>query len=255
VIESGNLKVLIVDDEKPARRDARRMLGRIGGVDIVGEAGDGIEAAKMIRELSPDLVLLDIQMPGHDGFQVLAGLSDLEELPHVVFLTAYDQYALKAFEVHAVDYILKPIDEERLTGAIGRVKRLKAGIPGRPDLEALLRTVGALPGRLAVRHKNTIIMVDVEDVLYVTVSHGDVVVVTEELEGSASYKSLDQIQHDLPAGRFVRVHRSYLANLGKIHEITPWLSGGYRLRMGHGDGPVIPLSRARSRELRKYIQW
>jgi DNA-binding LytR/AlgR family response regulator len=249
------LKVLIVDDEKPARRDARRMLGRIGGVDIVGEAGDGIEAAKMIRELRPDLVLLDIQMPGHDGFQVLAGLSDMEDLPAVVFLTAYDQYALKAFEVHAVDYILKPIDEERLAEAVDHVKRLKTGEPGGPDIEALLRTIGALPGRLAVRHKAAIIMVDIEDVLYVTVAGGDVVVVTKELEGSVSYRSLDQIQRDLPAHGFVRVHRSYLANLRQIHEITPWLSGGYRLRMGGGDGPIIPMSRARSRELRKHIQW
>jgi len=249
------LRILIVDDEKPARRDLKRMLEKIPDLEVAGEASDGLDAVKKIRKLCPDLVLLDIQMPGLDGFQVIAKLRSHEELPSIVFITAYDQYALKAFEVHAVDYLLKPVDEKRLEMAIDKVKRIRGGVEERPDLEPLLRTIGALPARIAVRKGDALVMTNAEDILYASISSGEVMVVTKELEGTASARSLDEFEKGLPQGMFIRVHRSYLANLGHIHEIRPWMSGSYRLRMGGPGGPDIPLSRARARALRTLLKW
>ncbi|MCK4237162.1 MAG: response regulator transcription factor [Candidatus Krumholzibacteria bacterium] len=253
--ENEVLRVLVVDDESPARRDIKRMLKKIVGVETVGEGRDGIEAVELIRELRPDLVLLDIQMPGLDGFQVLARLAGLRDFPSVIFITAYDQYALKAFDVHAVDYILKPVDEERLVEAIGRVRRVRKGLEGNPDLEALLQTIGALPKRIAVRCADSLVMVDADDILYATISSGEVRVVAREIEGTARQRSLDELQRELSPGRFMRVHRSYLANLRQIHEITPHFSGSYRLRMGGKGGPVVPLSRGQAKELKKVLKW
>ena len=253
--EKQRLRILVVDDEKPARRDIHRMLAKIEGLEVAGEASDGLDAVKKIKKLRPDLVLLDIQMPGLGGFQVIAKLRSLRDLPSIVFITAYDQYALKAFEVHAVDYLLKPVDEKRLAKAIDRVKRIRGGLEERPDLEPLLRTIGALPARFAVRKGDALVMTNAEDILYVTLSSGEVLVVTGEFEGTCSARSLEEFEKGLPQGMFVRVHRSYLANLNHIHEIRPWMSGSYRLRMGGADGPDIPLSRARARELRSLLKW
>ena len=253
--EDERLGVLIVDDEEPARKDMARMLGKIDQVEIVGEAGDGLEAVRAIEDLRPDILLLDIRMPGLDGFQVIEKLSSLEESPAVIFVTAYDTYALKAFEVHAADYLLKPVDEERLAQAIERAARIRRGLEKRPDLEALLGALGTAPKRIALRRNDSIVMVDIEEILYATSSGGEVKIVTEELEGAANVRSLDELQRELPPALFVRVHRSYLANIKRIHEIRPWFSGSYQMRMAHGKGPVIPLSRGYAKKLRAILKW
>jgi two-component system response regulator LytT len=253
--EKERLRVLIVDDEAPARRDLRRICGKLDDVEIVGEGSEGLEAVKLIRKLAPDAVLLDIQMPGLDGFQVVSRIADMERAPAIIFVTAYDQYAIKAFEVHAVDYVLKPVEEKRLAQAIERSRRIRGGVEPRPDLDALLEAVGALPMRLAVRQGESLIMIDVDDILYATVSGGSIKVVALELEGTVSFRSLDELERELASKRFMRVHKSYLANIGRIHEITPWFSGSYKLRMAGKGGPVIPLSRAQARELRKLLKW
>ena len=249
------LSVLIVDDEKPARNDIARILGKMDDIEIVGEAGDGVGAVKKIERLKPDILLLDIRMPGLDGFQVIEKLSDFEYSPAVIFVTAYDTYALKAFEVHAVDYILKPVDEKRLAQAIERAARIRRGLEKRPDLDALLETLGAEPRRLALRKNDSLVMVDVEDILYATSSGGEVKVVTKELEGAANYRSLDELQRELPPSVFVRVHRSYVANIKQIHEIRPWFSGSYQMRMSGSKGPMVPLSRGYAKNLRKILKW
>lgn len=249
------LSVLIVDDEKPARNDIARILGKMDDIEIVGEAGDGVGAVKKIERLKPDILLLDIRMPGLDGFQVIEKLSDFEYSPAVIFVTAYDTYALNAFEVHAVDYILKPVDEKRLAQAIERAARIRRGLEKRPDLDALLETLGAEPRRLALRKNDSLVMVDVEDILYATSSGGEVKVVTKELEGAANYRSLDELQRELPPSVFVRVHRSYVANIKQIHEIRPWFSGSYQMRMSGSKGPMVPLSRGYAKNLRKILKW
>jgi two-component system response regulator LytT len=255
VPEQLSLRVLVVDDEKPARDDIARMLRAIDGIDIVGEAGDGPAAVREIKKKAPDVVLLDIQMPGLDGFQVVERIAGIERMPTVVFVTAYDKYALKAFDVHAADYVLKPVDEKRLRRAMERAERIHRGIERRPDLDALLETIGAAPRRMALRMGDSLVMVDTADIVYAKSSGGEVRIVTRETEGAATFRSLDELQRELPSTGFVRVHRSYLANIDHIHEIRPWFSGSYKLRMCDGRGPVIPLSRGYAKALRKLLKW
>ncbi len=252
-MSSETLKVLIVDDEKPARRDLARILGKIGGFEKSGEAANGIKAVEMIRDSQPDIVLLDIQMPGLDGFQVLGRLGETGDIPPVIFVTAYDQYAIRAFNVHAVDYILKPVDEERLREALGRAAARVRGAVPRQDLDELLRSVGALAQRVPVRRGAGVVMVDVQEILYAGVSDGEVSIVAGDLEGTSARRSLDELQAELPAGMFMRVHRAYLANIYRIREIIPWENNSFRIRMGSDDGPVIPVSRANARELKRRL--
>ena len=247
------LKVLIVDDEKPARRDLTRILGKIEGFEKAGEAANGLKAVEMIRGGAPDIVLLDIQMPGLDGFQVLGKLGETGDIPPVIFVTAYDQYAIRAFDVHAADYILKPVDEDRLREALGRARERVRGTVPHQDLDELLRSVGALAQRVPVRRGNGVVMADVQDILYACVSDGEVSVVTGDLEGTSSRRSLDELQSELPAGMFMRVHRAYLANIYRIREIIPWENNSFRIRMGSDEGPVIPVSRANARELKRRL--
>ncbi|MCX5752815.1 MAG: LytTR family DNA-binding domain-containing protein [Candidatus Krumholzibacteria bacterium] len=249
------LRVLVVDDEAPARKDLKRILGKMLGVEIAGEARDGPEAVKLIKKIEPDVVLLDIQMPGLDGFQVVSRIADMERIPSIVFVTAYDEYAIKAFEVHAVDYILKPVEEKRLAQAIERAQRIRRGAEAGPDLKALLGAVGAYSKRLAVRQGESLVMVDVNDILYATVTDGSIKIVAREVEGSAGFRSLDELEKELADRHFARVHKSYLANIDRIYEITPWFSGSYQLRMEGKGGPVIPLSRSQAKELRKILKW
>ncbi len=253
--EADSISVFIVDDEGPARREMRRMLGKIGHVEIAGEARDGLQAVEMITRKRPDVVLLDIQMPGLDGFQVVEKLGDMDDMPAVIFITAYDQYAVRAFEVHAVDYLLKPVEEERLQEAIERMRSIRKGTRHRSDLEALLRTISGGPKRIPVRQGTGHVMVGENDILYATVASGEVIVATEAIEGATNFRSLDGLLRELTPGMFVRTHRSYVVNIQRIHEITPGLSGVYRLRLGGTDGPVVPLSRAQARELRKLLKW
>jgi two-component system response regulator LytT len=253
--EKDVLRILVVDDEAPARRDLKRILGKLAGVVIAGEAGDGHEAVKSIRKLRPDVVLLDIQMPGLDGFQVVGRIAGMEREPSVIFITAYDEYALRAFDVHAIDYVLKPVEEKRLAQAIARARRIRTGAEAGPDLAALLGAVGAAPKRIAVRQGESLVMVDVNDILYATVDGGSIKVVAREVEGSVAFRSLDELGRELGPGRFMRVHKSYLANVGRIYEITPWFGGSYKLRMDAKGGPEIPLSRAQAKELRKILRW
>jgi len=248
------MRVLIVDDEQPARRDIRRMLEKIDGVEVVGEGGNGIEAVELVQALTPDLILLDVQMPGLDGFQVIARLTSKMEMPPVIFITAYDQYALRAFEVHATDYLLKPVDEERLAGAVGRARLAVEAGGGGQDFDALLSTFGRLSRRMALRTGETVVMVDIGDILYATIIDGDVIVTTGEVEGRAGTRSLEEFQRELGDEAFMKVHRSYIANLGRIHEISPGTGGGLRLRMGGASGPVIPSSRSHARKLRRLFK-
>lgn len=252
---NDTLRAIVIDDEAHARRDLRRLLGALGGVEIVGEAADGPEAVRLVRKLAPDVLFLDIQMPGIDGFQVVARIANLETVPAIVFVTAYDEYAIRAFDVHAADYLLKPVEERRLAQAVERARRIRRGIEPGPDFAALLDAIGAGSKRLALRAGESVVMVDAGDVLYATIEAGCVRVTAREAEGVSTFRSLEELERELGSGRFMRVHKSYLANVERIYEITPWFSGSWRLRMGGKGGPEIPLSRAQARELRKVLKW
>jgi two-component system LytT family response regulator len=230
-------RVLIVDDEPPARRKLRSHLEEAEGVEIVGEASDGLEAVDAIRELAPDLVFLDIQMPGMTGFEVLEAVGP-EAMPPVVFVTAYDEFAVKAFEVEAVDYLLKPYDAGRFGQALDRaLRRLAEKAPTRERMERLLETVG--PGnrslqRLVVRKHHRLLLIGVDEVTHLSARENYVEVFT----ASGSYlirDTLSRLESRLDPTRFVRVHRSEIVNLDFVKELQPWTHGDYLIILESGE--------------------
>ena len=253
------IRTIIVDDEPLAREELRFLLKAFADIRIIGEAANGPEAVALIERSAPDLVLLDIQMPGMDGFQVVQELIARGHPPTLVFVTAYDQYALKAFEVNALDYLLKPVDRDRLEKAIRRVReQIEARMDVSGKLEQLLRSIDARHrtlSRLSVRRRGHLVPVDVGDIVYAYISDGVVYVVTEEMEEMTSYRTLEALESDLDPRMFLRVHRSFIANLDRIAEIIPWFAGTYRLKMNDGKGSEVPLSRGRAKKLREVLKW
>jgi two-component system LytT family response regulator/two-component system response regulator LytT len=252
-----------VDDEPLALEELSYQLEAFDEVTVVGEGANGLEAVELIRQLRPDLVMLDIQMPGKDGFQVVREVTGAEDgpIPYIVFITAYDQYALRAFEVNAIDYLLKPIDEQMLSRAIQRVKkRMEATVDIRSHLETLLRSLGPAPltprsNRISLKKGARIILVDVHDIVYAYIAEGVVFIVTDAQEGMTSYRTLEELELDLDPQVFWRVHRSYIANINRVSEVIPWFSGTYRLIMNDPQKREIPLSRTQSKKLRKTLKW
>jgi DNA-binding LytR/AlgR family response regulator len=247
------MRVLIVDDETPARERLKRLLATIDGVEVVGEAEDGLQAVEMLEREQPDLVLLDIQMPGLDGFGVIEAV---EELPQIVFVTAYDEYAIRAFEVNALDYLLKPFSRERLEQAIRRARAAQAGeesLTSRiaPLLESLAKA-GRFLSRLAVRDRNRIRVLNVDQVDWIGVE-GEETLVHVAGTAYAIRRTLAELETRLDPARFFRAHRSAIVNLDRVQEIIPWFKGGHKLRLT--TGAEVDLSRARARALRKVLGW
>ena len=237
------LRVLLVDDEELALERLERLLGgHADRVEVVGRARDGDEALARCADLGPDLLFLDIQMPGRDGFEVIEGL---EEPPWVVFCTAYDAYALKAFEACALDYLLKPVDPERLARTLERVERLR-GSAAPPDVAAQLRRLAdrlqqPAPRRLQARSGDRIRFVELDEVRYFRAADKYVEAHTYD-ETVLLDQSLNRLEETLPAGRFARIHRSYLVNLDHLEEIERGL-GGYSARVADAQGSRLPVSR------------
>ncbi len=247
------LRVLVVDDEPLARARARRILGELPGVTLVGEAGSAAEARRRIAELHPDVVLLDIQMPEEDGFQLLASL---DPRPAVVFVTAFDHYAVRAFEENAVDYLLKPFRAERLAEALARARRelehpedlsrrltelltgLDAGRASAPWLERFTVRVGARQ-----------VILRAEEVLWFGADDKLVFVATERDRHYVNF-TLDQLERRLDPARFARVHRSAIVNLDWAAALRPAFAGTYRLQLRDSARTEVPVSRTRARELR-----
>lgn len=254
-MKNSPLSILIVDDEKLARRDLRFLLKSIEGVNVVGEAKNGVEALELINKLSPELTLLDIEMPGLSGLQVVAKLIKQGFDTAVVFVTAYDHYAVRAFEVNAVDYLLKPVAVERLKAAISRVrKHLAAGEDKSPNLEALLAAINKREvTKLSIRLEESHRIIDEEDLLYAFVERGAVTAVTMESRGVLSCGSLDELQTLLSPERFLRVHRSYVVNVDMIREVIPWFSGTFRLKLKNN--AMVPLSRGHVKDLRAILHF
>jgi two-component system LytT family response regulator len=247
------LRIVIVDDEPLARARARRMLAGLGGNEVVGEAGSAAEAREVIGATRPDVLLLDVQMPGPDGFELLAGLSPR---PAVVFVTAFDQYAVRAFEESAVDYLLKPFRAERLAAALDRARAAMA----RPEdltrrIEELLTLVGsgsrtdAHLERFTVRVGLKQLIVRAEDVIWFGAEDK---LVFAAVEGDRHYVdvTLDELERRLDPRRFARVHRSAIANLDRAAALRPGFAGTWRLQMSDAARTEVPVSRARARTLR-----
>jgi two-component system LytT family response regulator len=235
-----SLRVLVADDEAPARRRLKALLSEIGGAEIVGEAADGLEAVDAIQRLAPDLVLLDVQMPGLNGFEVVEAVG-LDALPPVVFVTAFDEFALQAFEIEAVDYVLKPVRKDRLAKALERAERRGA----RASVARLLASVrpGARPlTRLVVRKGERLLFVELADVVRLTAGGNYVTVETP----AATYQirdTLQRLESRLDPDRFARIHRSEIVNTAWVKEVQPWF---------HGDAVVLLKNGKETRLSRRY---
>ncbi|MGC9393485.1 MAG: LytR/AlgR family response regulator transcription factor [Anaerolineae bacterium] len=247
------MRILIVDDEAPARERLKRLLADIEGMELIGEAVDGPQGVELIEQEQPDLVLLDIQMPGLDGFAVIEALA---EPPPIVFVTAYDEYAIRAFEVNALDYLLKPFSKKRLEKAIRRAQKAQDEeryFASRlaPLLESLA-SQGHYLTRMAVRDRNRIRVLNADEVDWIGVKNEQTVV---HAEGAAYpiQRTLTDLEARLDPACFFRAHRSIIVNLDRVEEIIPWFKGGHKLRLTTGE--EVDLSRAQARALRKILGW
>jgi len=214
------IRALIVDDEPLAREAIRDLVTADGAFEIAGECSSGEEAVAAIGKLRPDLVFLDVQMPGMSGFGVVEAVG-AESMPLTVFATAYDQYALKAFEAQALDYVLKPFDEERFRRVLQRVRR---------QLEQLPRTE---PDRFAIKAGGHTVFLRREEIRFFEASGNHVKVRT----AAASYllrETIKNLEARLDPDRFVRIHRSTIVNVEHVREIRPWDTGEYIVVMGGG---------------------
>jgi two-component system, LytTR family, response regulator LytT len=256
------ITALIVDDEPLARQELLYLLQSTEGVDVLAQGTNGIEAVDLVRTHKPDVVFLDVQMPGLDGFAVLKRLLDKKaELPHVVFATAFDQYAVRAFEVNAVDYLLKPFDRKRVLKTVEKVRARMAGngdTAGDAKLDALLRLVEtrtqpakANSGKVIVRALGRMLLVDQREICYASIEGGTISVVTRGVEGESNCRTLEELMDQLDPEAFWRAHRSFVVNIQHIREVVPWFKSSYQLRMDDPKKTEIPVSRAQTKRLRE----
>jgi two-component system response regulator LytT len=272
-----SLRVVIVDDEKPARDRVRRLLREHDDVVVAGEAADVRAAVELIERERPDLLFLDVQMPGGDGFDVLRRI---RHLPRVIFTTAFDQYAVRAFEVNSLDYLLKPFDRKRFAAALERARQVLGRAGGAPDpaLNALLEQLreglpqiksladraaarpevpaaasAARPDKIPARRGARIVVLDPEEVL--CFEAGETLVYARTSRGRFMVeRTLGDLEEQL-APRFFRTHRSFLVNLDHIGEILPEEAGTFRIVLRDEARTIVPLSRRQARRLRERIPW
>jgi two-component system LytT family response regulator/two-component system response regulator LytT len=265
------LSALIIDDEPLAREELEYLLEQVGGVEILAQGGNGIEALNLIDEHHPDLVFLDVQMPGLDGFQVIQKLTerrrqgtDPSPMPQIVFATAYDQYAVRAFDVNAADYLLKPFDRDRVEQAVGRARQRLAtsssGAIEESQISTLLKllegraTAPAQRAKVVVQAQNRLLLVDQTEICFASIDEGILRVVTQNLEGQSKCRTLDELQDLLDPAVFWRAHRGFLVNIDHIREVVPWFKSSYQLRMDDKHRTEIPVSRAQTRRLRELFK-
>ena len=271
-----SISALIIDDEQLARDELMYLLESAGDVDVVAQGANGIEAVDLIEEHHPDLVFLDVQMPGLDGFAVIQRVMERRRtkpdsgtwhLPQFVFATAYDQYAVRAFDVNAVDYLLKPFDRSRVDKALervrGRITGSGAGASGESPIETqldallqLLKTPQgagrtAQPAKLIVQAQNRLLLVDQAEICYAAIDEGIIRVVTQNFEGHSKCRTLEELMDLLDPTLFWRAHRGFVVNINHIREVVPWFKSSYQLRMNDKKQTEIPVSRAQTKRLRE----
>jgi len=251
------LSALIVDDEQLARDELAFLLKSLGDVEVVAQGRNGVEGVNLIKEHAPDLVFLDVQMPGLDGFGVIKKLLDKKiPLPHIIFATAFDQYAVKAFEVSAVDYLLKPFDKKRVLQAVQKVRERLATTAAPSDkLDAVVRMLEAQKpqqtSKVLLKSAGRLFLVDQKDICFASIEDGVITVVTPSMEGQSNCRTLEELLDTLDSKLFWRAHRSYLVNINRIKEVVPWFKSSYQLRMGDKSGTEVPVSRAQTKRLRE----
>lgn len=239
-------KALIVDDEAPARSELRYMLESINGVEVVGEASSAKEALELMRSLDYDVVFVDVEMPGMTGIEVAKAIKELARPPHVVFVTAYSEHAVEAFEVDAADYLVKPVSEERLAAAVGRVKA-KTGRPAK----GAARTAPKV-ARLPVEKLGKKLLVPIDEIVYIT-SKDDYSFVHTRDQRYLSSMSLGALERRLAGEAFYRVHRGYVVNLHRVLEVVPMYGGTYVLVVSDAQRTRVPVSRRRAAGLKQVL--
>src|SRR5580698_963285 len=248
-----SLSAVIVDDEQLARDELAFLLKHVGDVDVVAQGKNGVEAVSLIREHEPDLVFLDVQMPGLDGFGVLKKLVERKaKMPHVVFATAFDLYA--------VDYVLKPFDKARIAKAIQRARKmLDTQTSTTERLEQLVNQLGAAKStpqkvKVLVQSQQRLLLVNGEDIIFATTDGSAIVVVTREVEGSSNYRTLEELNATLDSESFWRPHRSFLVNTQHIKEVVPWFNSTFILKMNDKKSTEVPVSRVQAKRLRELFK-
>ena len=254
-----SFSAVIVDDEELARDELAYLLKNTGEVDVVAQGKNGVEAVNLIREHNPDLVFLDVQMPGLDGFGVIKKLLDKKvPLPKIVFATAFDQYAVKAFEVNAVDYLLKPFDKKRVAQSVEKARaKIESTGGSTGKLETLVRMLESQKpqtSKILLKSLGRLFLVDQKDICYASIEDGVISVITSGpagMEGQSNCRTLEELLDSLDPNLFWRAHRSYLVNINRIKEVVPWFKSSYQLRMDDKKQTEIPVSRAQTRRLRE----
>jgi two-component system LytT family response regulator/two-component system response regulator LytT len=257
-----NISTIIVDDEKPARDELAFLLKGFPEINLIGQGKNGVEAVALIKEHLPDLVFLDVKMPGLDGFGVLKKLVERKtKMPHVVFATAFDQYAVQAFDVSAVDYVLKPFDKARLAKAIARARKMLETQTSTADrLERLVNQLGAVkqnsssPAKLLVKSQQRLLLVDADDFIFASIQDGLISVIARDVEGTSNYRTLEELNGSLDSDAFWRPHRSFLVNIQHIKEVVPWFKSSYMLKMNDKKQSEVPVSRAQTKRLRELFK-
>lgn len=255
-----SIRALVVDDERPARNELIYLIKKIGGIEICGEASSAREALKKIRELQPSLVFLDIQMEPVNGIVLARKILEAPDPPFIVFATAYDKYAVEAFEINAMDYILKPFSENRIRTTVERIvaelnEKEFSNASNREQLLALLEKFSEKKAfeKIPVWQSDRIILLDPEDIVFIVSAEGkNTVLKTINAEYETSY-SLGEMEARLPKNYFFKPHRSFLINLNYIKEIEPWFHNTYQLVMKNYEKEKIPVSRNRVKEFKTAI--
>jgi len=250
------ISVVLVDDEKLASDELAYLLKEFADVEVIATAANGLEAVKLITDVEPDLVFLDVQMPGLDGMGVIEKLrAGGAPLPYFVMATAYDQYAVEAFRLQALDYLLKPVEKDRLAAAVERARK---GIAERAKAAATAEQPLAKPSlqrsKLLVKSNHRNFIVDAQEVVYATIDDGLITVVAANLEGQSNYRTIEELQSNLDPDMFWRVHRSYLVNIHRIKEVIPWFKSSFQLRMDDKKQTEIPVSRVQTKRLRALLK-
>ena len=254
------INTLIVDDERPARDELAFLLKGFPEINVIAQGKNGLEAIALIKEHEPELVFLDVQMPGLDGIGVIKKLAERKvRLPQIIFATAYDQYAVQAFEVNVVDYLLKPFDKARLARAIQRVKKLMDA--GTSPVERLENLLGQLetsrlapPVKLLVKSQSRMLLVDSGNMVYASIEDGTISIHTHDMEGTSNYRTIEELSDSLDAESFWRPHRSFLVNIHHIREVVPWFKSSYLLKMNDKRNSEVPVSRAQTKRLREFLK-
>ena len=252
---TATLTTIVVDDEQLACDELSYLLKDFPELDVVATGSNGLQALEMIQQMEPDVVFLDVHMPGLDGMGVVRRLREKDiELPYFVFVTAYDQYAVEAFRLKAMDYLLKPVDKGRLAETIEHIRRTIQD-KKTPEAAVTPKAGPAAPRtKLLVRANNRNFIVDANDVIYATIDNGLITLVTTNIEGHSNYRTIEDLQANLDRDMFWRVHRSYLVNINRIKEVVPWFKSSYQLRMDDRKHTEVPVSRVQTRRLRELFK-